>query len=58
MNRSYWELKEAEDARRYEWRLLDEAARGRPGRVRRRLGELLMAVGANLAGVRRNAPSA
>jgi len=60
MKRSYWEHKEAEEARRNEWRMLDEALRLRPGRpswLRVRLGRALMALGANLAGLRCDAAS-
>ncbi len=54
MNHSYLEHKLDEDARREEWRLLDEAMRSRPGRpgwLRRQLGKALISLGTHLAGV-------
>lgn len=60
MGSSYFERLEAEEARRSEWRMLDEALRLRPGRpnwVRRQLGHALMVVGAHLAGVSLHAAS-
>lgn len=52
MNKTYWERLHRDEARRAEWRLLDEALAARSGskqRVRVRLGHLLIKAGASLA---------